>query len=133
MNSDYFTINILALLGQQMFPAGRKPHAKRLTIHLDSCSIPPSEATEGYIREYNMMRLKHPPYSPDLAPSDFYLFPTITKKLKDIRMVDEDDLVDPLHELLKAIPRKELDKLFDTWINRLMIVSQGIEPIYRYE
>jgi len=24
-----------------------------------------------------MVKLKHPPYSPDLAPSDFYLFPKL--------------------------------------------------------
>jgi hypothetical protein len=72
-----------------------------------------------------MVRLKHHPYSPDLAPSDFYLFPTITEKLTDIRMVDEGDLFERLHELLKAIPRKELDKVFGIWINRLMIVSQS--------
>jgi hypothetical protein len=72
-----------------------------------------------------MMRLKHRPYSPDLAPGDFYLFPPIKEKRKDIRMVDEGDLFDRLHELWKAIPRKELDKVFGTWINRLMIVSQG--------
>jgi len=27
----------------------------------------------------------HPPYSPDLAPCDFFLFPTIKKKLKGMR------------------------------------------------
>jgi len=27
--------------------------------------------------------LDHPPYSPDLAPSDYHLFPGLKKKLKD--------------------------------------------------
>jgi hypothetical protein len=36
MNSEDFTTNILAPLEQKIFPSGRKPHAKRLTIHLDN-------------------------------------------------------------------------------------------------
>jgi hypothetical protein len=125
INNDYFTTNILVPLEQKIFPSGRKPHAKRVTIHRDNCPIQTSKATEVHIREHNMMRLKHPPYSPDRAPSDFCLFLTIKEKLKDIRMVDEGDLFERLHELLKAISPKELDKVFGIWINRLMIVSQG--------
>jgi hypothetical protein len=56
------------------------------------------------------MRLRHRPYSPDWALSDFYLFPGVKEKLKNIRMVDEDDLFDRLQELLNEIPIKELDK-----------------------
>jgi hypothetical protein len=92
MNSDYFTTNILGPLEQKVFPTGRNPHTKQLTIQLDNCSIHTSRTTEEYIREHNIIRLQHPLYSPDLAPSDFYLFPTIKEKLKDIQTVDEEDL-----------------------------------------
>jgi hypothetical protein len=92
MESAYFTTNILGRVEQKVFPTGRNPHAKPLTIHLDSCSIHTSRTTEEYIRQDNMIRVQHPPYSPDLASSDFYLFPTIKEKLKDIQMADEEDL-----------------------------------------
>jgi hypothetical protein len=96
-----------------------------LTIPLEDGSIQTSRTTEEYIRQHDMIRLQHPPYSPDLAPSDFYLLPTIKEKLKDIQMVDEEDLFDGLQEILNSISRKELDKVFGTWINRLMIVRRG--------
>jgi hypothetical protein len=38
MNSDYFITNFLEPLEQKIFPNGRKPHAKQLTVHLDNCS-----------------------------------------------------------------------------------------------
>jgi hypothetical protein len=116
MSSDSFPTNHLVRLEQKMLPTGRRPQAKRHFL---------SGETEVYISEPNTRRLKHPPYSPDLAPSDFYLFPTIKEKLKDIQMVDEEDLFYRLQELLNGISCKELDKVFGTWINRLMIVSQG--------
>jgi hypothetical protein len=87
MNSDYCITNILEPLEQKIFPNGRKPHAKRLTIHLDNCSIRTSGASEVFMAEHNMIRLKHPPYSPNRAPSDFYLLPTIKERLTDIQMV----------------------------------------------
>jgi hypothetical protein len=42
MNSDYFITNILESLEQKIFPNGRKPHVKRLTVHLDNCLIKPA-------------------------------------------------------------------------------------------
>jgi hypothetical protein len=92
MESDCSTTNVLGPLEQKIFPTGRNPHVKRLTIHLDNCSIHTSGTTEEYIRQHNMIRLQHHPYSPDVAPSDFYLFSTITEKPKDIQMADEEDL-----------------------------------------
>ena len=36
----------------------------------------------------------HPPYSPDLAPSDFFLFPKIKKHLAGKRFANDEDLKD---------------------------------------
>jgi hypothetical protein len=35
----------------------------------------------------------HPPYSPDLPPDDFDLFPTIKEKLELIQLADEDQFL----------------------------------------
>jgi hypothetical protein len=48
--------------------------------------------TTNFLADHNMMRLQHPPYAPHLAPSDFYLFPTVKEELKGIEMVDQEDL-----------------------------------------
>jgi hypothetical protein len=39
MNCDSSTTNIFELLEQKMFPAGRRLHAKRLTLHFGNCFI----------------------------------------------------------------------------------------------
>jgi hypothetical protein len=51
-----------------------------------------SGASEVFMVEHNMIQLKHPPYSPDLAPGDFYMFPTIKEQLTDIQMVNDEDV-----------------------------------------
>jgi hypothetical protein len=55
------------------------------------------------------------------------LFPTIKEKLKDIQMVGEEDLFPRLQEKFNSISGIELDKVFGTWINPLMIGSRGDE------
>jgi hypothetical protein len=125
MNSDHFITNILASLEQKLFPDGRKFSTRRLTIHLVNYSIHTSRPTEIHITERYMMQLIHSPYSLNLALSEFYLFPTIKARLKDTQMVDEGGLFYLVKELLNEISRRELAKVFGTWINCLMAVSRG--------
>jgi hypothetical protein len=62
---------------------------------------------------------------PDVAPSDFYSFPTVKEELKDIKMVDEKDLFYRLQAVLNDIPIRELHKVFTAWIKRVVDLSQG--------
>jgi hypothetical protein len=45
----------------------------------------------------------HPPYSPDLAPSDIFLFPKIKKILKGRHFDDTDDISSEGHST-KPVP-----------------------------
>jgi hypothetical protein len=63
--------------------------------------------TASFPADDNIAQPEHPPYSPDLAPSDFYLFRTVKEKLKDIEMVDEEDLSYRLQEHLNDIQIRE--------------------------
>jgi histone-lysine N-methyltransferase SETMAR len=42
--------------------------------------------THHKFAELNFEVLKHPAYSPDFAPSDYYLFPNLKKHLKGIKL-----------------------------------------------
>lgn len=45
----------------------------------------------------------HPPYSPDLAPADFYLFPTLKVALKGLRLDDVETIKKNVAAVLKRI------------------------------
>ena len=47
--------------------------------------------------------LEHPPYSPDLAPADFYLFPRLRSALKGRRLFDATDIINNATEELKRL------------------------------
>jgi histone-lysine N-methyltransferase SETMAR len=90
MNSAYFVTNILIPLEQAIFPRGRASHERQLVIHLDNYSVHTSRVSTDWLEEHNILRMPHPPYSPDLAFSDFDLFATVNEKLERIQLAGED-------------------------------------------
>ena len=71
--------------------------------------------------------LEHPDYSPDLAPSDFFLFPKIKEILKGRHIDDIYDIRSNTTAALKAIPQNDFQNCFDGWTWRWnrCIASQG--------
>jgi len=56
--------------------------------------------------------LEHPAYSPDLAPSDFFLFPKIREILNGRHFNDVDDIRSNTMAALKAIPQNQFQNCF---------------------
>ncbi|PNF14554.1 hypothetical protein B7P43_G14959 [Cryptotermes secundus] len=56
--------------------------AARVLFHQDNAPAHWAYATQQFLRENNLEVVSHAPYSPDLAPSDFWLFPTMKDTLR---------------------------------------------------
>ena len=57
--------------------------------------------------------LEHTAYSPDLAPSDFFLFPKIKEILKGSHFDDIDDIRGNTTAALKTIPQNQFQNYFE--------------------
>ena len=62
-----------------------------LLLH-DNAPVHKSRVAQAAIRECKFEELNHPPYSPDLAPSDYYLFRNLKSHLRGTRFRDDDEL-----------------------------------------
>jgi len=51
-----------------------------------------SRVAQAIVKDIEFEQLSHPPYSPDLTPSDFYLFRHLKQHLRRTRFFDDDDL-----------------------------------------
>ena len=51
-------------------------------LHHDSASAHKSLLIRSYLAKHQTSVVTHPPYSPDLAPADFFLFPNLKTTLK---------------------------------------------------
>jgi hypothetical protein len=66
-----------------------------------------------------MKSVPHPPYSPDLAPSDFYLFGDVKRCLAGLSFEDADQLLAAVEGVLDGIEKVTLQAVFLEWMDRL--------------
>ena len=114
-NSQYFIDNIIVPLNEKsntIWP-GRGRH--KIWLHLDNCKVHNSRRTKTFISKSPYKRTPHPPYSPDIAPSDFFLFGYVKEKLKGHSFDTPEDLFEELTEILAQISHETLIQVFKEW------------------
>jgi hypothetical protein len=67
-----------------------------------------------YLAKNNIPVMEHPPYSPDLAPCDFFLFPKIKSALKGTGS-SLDAVKVNAKQLLNSITQDDLQHCFQQW------------------
>ena len=63
--------------------------------------------------------LNHPPYSPDLSPCDFFLFPRLKKMLSGNKYTSRSSLGSAIYQCLQQIPKEDYLSAFHDWVKRL--------------
>ena len=76
-----------------------------------------------FLSQHGVIEMQQPPYSPDLAPADFFLFPKLKNSRKGTRFRDLKAIKKTVTSLLKSSPKKDLKTSFrnlycrvQTWI-----------------
>jgi len=62
-----------------------------LFLH-DNARLHTAHATTDALEMLKFEVLSHPPYSPDLAPNDFHLFPHLKRDLKGTHFTSDDEV-----------------------------------------
>lgn len=71
-----------------------------------------------FLAQHNVTVIDHPPYSPDLAPADFFLFPRLKSVLKGARFSDVDDIQESVTSVLKTIHKDAFSGSFQKLFER---------------
>jgi hypothetical protein len=69
---------------------------------------------QQFLAEKGISFITQAPYSPDLAPSDFWLFPTLKMGLEGTRFATMEDKSNATAELRK-IPKEAFRRFFQQW------------------
>jgi hypothetical protein len=81
------------------------------------CSLLKSDGT--VFIENQLLHVPHPSCSPDLAPSDFWLFGRIKTGLTGRSFAEPEELLEGVREFLEGIPAAELTAAPEDWIDRV--------------
>jgi len=87
-------------------------------LHHDNAPPHTSYLVQQFLGKHGTTQLQQLPYSPDLAPCDFFLFPRLKKVLKGHRFEAMEDIKRNLMKTLLDILKEEFTKCFQQWQKR---------------
>jgi transposase len=67
---------------------------------------------KNFLAKNNVTALEHPPYSPRLAPADFYLFPRLKSAVKGRCFCDATDIIKNFTKELKSLSKYAFQECF---------------------
>ena len=87
--------------------------------HHDNASSHKCEVIESFLASEKVKVLNHPPYSPDLSPCDFFLFPRLKKMLSGNKYMSRSSLGSTIYQCLQQILKEVYLPAFGNWVKRL--------------
>lgn len=89
-----------------------------IILHQDNAPAHTAAATQLEIDVLGFQRLRHPPYSPDLAPMDFKVFPEVKAQLRGKHFTCADELVQETRKIVSSFSSEWFENTYSRWISR---------------
>lgn len=111
----------------------KRPHLakKKVLFHQDNAPAHASHIVGAKLHELGYEVLPHAPYSPDLAPSDYYLFPNLKKWLGGRRFTSNEEVKTAttayFAELEKTYFTQGIQKLENRWNKCIALEGSYVE------
>jgi hypothetical protein len=87
-------------------------------LHHDKASCHAVLSVTEFLAKHSITVVPHPPYSPDLAACDFFLFPRLKSTLKSKRFQDVAEIQLNTTRQLQAIPKEAYQTCTEKWKDR---------------
>lgn len=85
----------------------------QLWFHQDNISCHKSTLVTTWMANWGIKAVQHSPYNPDLALCEFFLFPRIKDRLREIRFPPTQELKETAKKYVKGLMKKDFEK---NWI-----------------
>jgi len=98
----------------------RNASRRGLLLHHDNASSHTANLTSQYLAENKIKVVPHPPYSPDLAIADFWLFNGLKRNLRGKHFASEEELDSAVLDYFQSISKEAWEEAFDIWRRRMI-------------
>jgi hypothetical protein len=125
-NATYYVTEILSVISEWR-STDAKGDERKLIICGDNARPHTAQLLPQFFEQNRMKAAPHPPYSPDLAPSDFPPFDSIKGCLAGLSFENSDELLERVRRVLRGIEKVTLRAVFLEWMERLRkcIITNG--------
>ncbi|KAK6760575.1 hypothetical protein RB195_021874 [Necator americanus] len=98
----------------------KRPHRRGQVILLHDNARPhTANIVKAALQELDWEVLQHPPYSPDLAPTDYHLFRSLSNQMQGVTFDNNEDLENWLNNFFESRPggfwQNGINKLVERW------------------
>ncbi|UYV67088.1 hypothetical protein LAZ67_4003857 [Cordylochernes scorpioides] len=93
-------------------------------LHHDNARPHTAHLMTSFLAKNGTQILLQPPYFPDIAPNDFFLFPKLKAVLKGRHFDTRDGIIEKSPLALKSIPKEAYKNCFDNWEKRWRCVLE---------
>ena len=90
-------------------------HATSWMLHHNNARLHVANVVAEYLAQINLKCIPHPPYSLDLAPCDFFVFPNVKKHLRRRRFQSPEAVVKAAKAVLKDLSENGFQHVFADW------------------
>ncbi|PNF25326.1 hypothetical protein B7P43_G10929 [Cryptotermes secundus] len=96
-------------------------------LHHDSAPAHSSHLIQGFVAKHSIPQIRQAPYSPDMAPCYFWLFPRLKTLLKGSHFDSHKDIIQNATAQLHTIPKEAFQNCFQQWMDcwATCVESQG--------
>lgn len=112
-----FYLEVLKRLKRRV--ARVRTDVQAVKLHHDNAPSHSAFIVTNFLARSNTPVVPQPPYSPDLAPCDFFLFPRLKRELKGKHWETVENIQTRVTRFLKDIPVEEFQGAFQAWQTRL--------------
>jgi transposase len=128
INASYFQHEILEPLSK-IYPTTTKK--TKHYLHMDNASSHKAGASLQLASDLGFTLMPQPPFSPDIAPSDFYLFGRVKREMKGFRHQSAEEAVMAFETILNKIKIQERLDAMTEWMKRVeKVIASGGEYIH---
>ena len=119
VNAAYF-VTVLASFLKNL--KNKRPHLVEngWFLHMDNCPAHSAKITKEFLAKKSIKTIPHPPYSPDLAPADYFLFPKV-KSLLAGTYISSNSVKTDWERVAYSIPKEDFATAFDKWVHRFEV------------
>ena len=113
--NGHFYVQVLQRLHDAIRRKRRDKWQGEWFLHHDNAPSHTSLDVQQFFTEKSIPVITQPLYSQDLAPSDFWLFPTLKMGLKGTRFATMEDIKSNAMAELQKIPKEPFCQCFQEW------------------
>lgn len=111
----------------------KRPHLarKKILFHQDNARVHTCAVAMAKIHELHYELVPHPPYSPDLAPCDYFLFPNLKKWLGGKRFRSNEEIIEETNAYFEGLEKlyytEGIEKLEKRWDKCIELEGDYVE------